>query len=720
MSARKNLCIHPRVSKGATGRAVDAGCMSMTAPWVRESHDIEDLCSFYEGLESCLEPFYQQSEKGNSKGNSRRFLQTKSAESAAGSKVFPYGVYTLDDLKELGKRNGTCPYFLVRRLLAAADVSVYAYSYLVDPKVAENVLGTNLARTNTTIVVFDEAHNIDNVCLESMSVELTKASLDAASRSLRILQERVEQVALEDHERLQEEYESLLEGLTVQSQDNEPNVPRLKLFPDTDLLRNVGVQVVPGSIRKADHFLAFLKRILAFMHARFKTKHVISETTAGFLAELKVKAAVGGVISGSSASDKRALKLCSERLASLTQTLQLTAVEELAALGRVAIFVTLAASYEEGFLVLFEPVDEHNDTACLHLACLDATIAMRPVLERFPSVIITSGTLSPLSMYPQLLDFTPVLAVSLPNTLFNPRSLQPMIVTRGTDQTPLSSRFEIRNDPSVVRNYGLLLLEMAKVTPDGLVGFFPSYLYMHHIIGMWEGMGLLGECLQHKLIFVETPDGRETAVLLEAYRRACDIGRGAIMLCVARGKVSEGVDFEGIYGRCVIMFGIPYQYTESRLLKSRLEYMRECYGIRENDYLTFDALRHAAQCLGRVLRTKTDYGLMILADKRYSRADKRRKLPVWLAERITEGNADCGADYAVHAGQSWFTAMAARGIFDVKNQIGQALWSTEDIAKKGPDFVQDVLQLRTKVSNPAAEETNFENEDEVIEAADDE
>lgn len=36
---------------------------------------------------------------------------------------------------------------------------------------------------------------------------------------------------------------------------------------------------------------------------------------------------------------------------------------------------------------------------------------------------------------------------------------------------------------------------------------------------------------------------------------------------MARGKVSEGIDFDHNYGRAVLMFGIPYQYTESRILK---------------------------------------------------------------------------------------------------------------------------------------------------------
>jgi len=147
-------------------------------------------------------------------------------------------------------------------------------------------------------------------------------------------------------------------------------------------------------------------------------------------------------------------------------------------------------------------------------------------------------------------------------------------VTRGSDQVPLSSRFEARHDPSVTRNYGHLLLEMARVTPDGLVVFFPSYLYMEWAIAAWESMGLLSRLLEYKLVFIETREPMETAKALENYREACDNGRGAILLSVARGKVSEGIDFDHHYGRAVIMMGVPYQYTESRMLKARLEYLR--------------------------------------------------------------------------------------------------------------------------------------------------
>ena len=89
---------------------------------------------------------------------------------------------------------------------------------------------------------------------------------------------------------------------------------------------------------------------------------------------------------------------------------------------------------------------------------------------------------------------------------------------------------------------------------------------------------------------------------LDNYKRACDCGRGAVFLSVARGKVAEGIDFDRHYGRCVMLMGVPYQYTLSHVLRARLEFLRQEYQIRDNDFLTFDALRQSAQCVGRVIR----------------------------------------------------------------------------------------------------------------------
>jgi DNA excision repair protein ERCC-2 len=104
---------------------------------------------------------------------------------------------------------------------------------------------------------------------------------------------------------------------------------------------------------------------------------------------------------------------------------------------------------------------------------------------------------------------------------------------------------------------------------------------MESIVSAWNDLGMLQDVLQHKLIFIETPDASETSLAISNFRLACDNGRGACLLAVARGKVSEGVDFDHNYGRAVILFGIPYQYTESRILKARLEYMRDTFKVRD-------------------------------------------------------------------------------------------------------------------------------------------
>lgn len=65
-----------------------------------------------------------------------------------------------------------------------------------------------------------------------------------------------------------------------------------------------------------------------------------------------------------------------------------------------------------------------------------------------------------------------------------------------------------------------------------------------------------------------------------------------ILIFFNRGKVAEGVDFDHQYGRAVICIGVPFQYTESRILRARLEFLRENYSIRENDFLSFDGKTH--------------------------------------------------------------------------------------------------------------------------------
>ena len=52
---------------------------------------------------------------------------------------FPSGVYTLEDLRDFGRKETMCPYFMSRHFLMQANIIVYNYAYMLDPKISNLV-----------------------------------------------------------------------------------------------------------------------------------------------------------------------------------------------------------------------------------------------------------------------------------------------------------------------------------------------------------------------------------------------------------------------------------------------------------------------------------------------------------------------------------------------------------------------------------------------------
>ena len=67
----------------------------------------------------------------------------------------------------------------------------------------------------------------------------------------------------------------------------------------------------------------------------------------------------------------------------------------------------------------------------------------------------------------------------------------PVVLTRGSDQQAVSTKFDMRDDDHVIRNYGRMLIELSGAIPDGIVCFFVSYSYMDQIVSKWNEMGIL-------------------------------------------------------------------------------------------------------------------------------------------------------------------------------------------------------------------------------------
>ncbi|KAL6056392.1 General transcription and DNA repair factor IIH helicase subunit XPD [Balamuthia mandrillaris] len=671
LSARRNLCIHPRASEETRAAVVDSICRSMTASWVREQHgkrsglqetmDIEDLAGS------------SSSSAGSSSSSSSSNVELcdfYEGWETSGRDALLQGVYSLEDLREVGKEHGWCPYFLARHLINFANVVVYSYQYILDPKISDLVSKEFKANS---IVVFDEAHNIDNVCIDALSVNIDKRTLESSSRNLVQLSTRLQEIKNTDADRLRQEYQRLVAGLA------NTGIARIadEVRADPVLSDDVLKEVVPGNIRRGEHFLGLLRRFVEYLKTRLKVQQVVQESPLAFIQSCQQNALI----------QQKTLRFTAARLGSLLRTLEITDMGQFHPISLVCDFATLVGTYYKGFAIVIEPYDPRFGSSSsssanpvLQFSCLDASIAMRPVVSRFRSVVITSGTLSPLEMYPRVLDFQPVLSEKFPMTL-NRSCVCPLVVTRGSDQVAVSTKYDVRSDPSVVRNYADLLIHLSAVVPDGIVVFFTSYRYMEEIVALWNEMKLLEVMLQNKLLFVETPDALESTLALANYRKACESGRGAILFSVARGKISEGIDFDHHYGRAVVLIGIPYMNTESKILRARLEFLRENYQIREAEFLTFDAMRTAAQCVGRVIRGKNDYGIMVFADKRYNRLDKRNKLPKWIADYMQHSHLNLSTDMAMSLAKTFLKEMAQP--FSQQEQLGTALW-TVDIVEQQP------------------------------------
>ncbi|XP_058745503.1 general transcription and DNA repair factor IIH helicase subunit XPD-like [Vicia villosa] len=615
LSSRKNLCINDHVL-AAENPSVDAGCRRLTASWVREvAADNLDVpsCEFFEE--------YQR------------------AGSAA---VLPPGVYTLQDLRMFGEEKGWCPYFLARHMMQFANVVVCNYhQYLLDPKLASIV---SKQMQKESVVVFDEAHNIDNVCINSLSVSMRVQTVTGAKSNITRMRQKIKKVMATDASRLRDEYNTLVEGLRG-------DLPATDVWHANPALPDdIPKEAVPEHICKAEDFMQVLQRLVEYLEERMETEQPERENPFDFAVSIFKKAEI----------DQKTLKFCYDRLHSLMMTLKITDTDEFLHIQTICNFATLVGTYSPGFSIIIEPCDEampdiHDPV--LQLCCHDASLAIKPVFERFQSVVITSGTLSPINLYPRLLKFSPVVSRSFKISV--PRDcICPMVLTHGSDQLPVSTKFDMKSDHGVLSNYGKILLNMSSYVPDGIVCFFPSYLYMGDIVSSWNASGVLNEIEQNKPIFYETQDLEETRLTLANYRNACNSGKGAIFLSVAGGKVAEHIDFYHHYGRLVIIYGVPYQYTSSRSVLARLGYLSMFCNINGGDYLTFDALRKAAVCVGRVIHSKADYGMMIFADNGYCGYGTLSHLPGWIRSQLDDANLDLSTDMAVNIACEFFEKTA--------------------------------------------------------------
>lgn len=118
---------------------------------------------------------------------------------------------------------------------------------------------------------------------------------------------------------------------------------------------------------------------------------------------------------------------------------------------------------------------------------------------------------------------------------------------------------------------------------------------------------------------------------MEAYYETVYEGeqKGAVMMGVCRGRMSEGLDFSDNAARMVVIVGIPFPqaYDPKVLLKKHyLDTKKSTKAVRMQtsivhingwEWYNLQASKAVNQAIGRVIRHVQDYGSILLLDQRY-------------------------------------------------------------------------------------------------------
>jgi Rad3-related DNA helicase len=152
------------------------------------------------------------------------------------------------------------------------------------------------------------------------------------------------------------------------------------------------------------------------------------------------------------------------------------------------------------------------------------------------------------------------------------------------------------------------------------IAFFPSYKYMREVHTLF--MENHGEDYDLYLQEPSLGEKERDEVLSLFYEKR---ERSLVAFMVLGGIFSEGIDLQGeaLIGASIVGVGYPQVSYERDLIKEY--YARENLGF-EYAYI-YPGINRVLQAAGRVIRSESDQGLVLLMDLRYAWAQYKNLLP---------------------------------------------------------------------------------------------
>jgi len=531
----------------------------------------------------------------------------------------------IEDLMKMGVKKRGCPYFASKMMAESADIVFCPYNYLLDPR-TRKAMDIDI---EDSLIIFDEAHNIEDIAREAASEEFNLDDVANAVDQLRDMSRRLTVHKSECDlvaQTMNNLYEWFLQ-LCVSLQKTSLDAWSTMIRGETTLqvLSNAGLTEasVLGVMKALDEITKFN---LEHKDPKERVSNGVFNTCEKVLIPIKFLLSRGD----RTGRDYRIFltkTLDDDKVATTQRTKSTLPVNEIVRLNFSALNPALA----------FSELTGENGAR---------------------SVVLSSGTLAPLNSFASELGNDFPIRMEAQHCIDMQKQVWGGLIAAGPRDVPLNAGFKSRGDHAFQDELGASLQQWAQTVPHGMLMFFPSYSLMDSIVRRWRETGLWRAIEQSsgKKIFQEPNKknsyGKKPPTLenvLDKYYAAVSTSvnaakhpyapapktarcRGAILLAVCRGKISEGINFADANARAVICVGIPYPNIKDPLVAEKRSYNdagRHRGLMSGSKWYDQQAWRALNQCVGRMLRHRYDHGAIMLVDQRFTQ-QHLQSLPKWL------------------------------------------------------------------------------------------
>lgn len=243
--------------------------------------------------------------------------------------------------------------------------------------------------------------------------------------------------------------------------------------------------------------------------------------------------------------------------------------------------------------------------------CADPSSRLRADLKTLRSAVFFSATLSPMDYLHELLGGTAEDALAVFDSPFKPDQMRLRILA--ADLTYKGRTASLDRVADAVK-------EHLQDTPGNHLIFCPSLAYLSELATKLDDLLPAGSLLVQSGGMSES----ERYAFLDSFQP----GSRTIALAVLGGIFAEGVDLPGerLVGVTVIGTGLPRLSLERDILQS---YFEDTKGSGFDYAYRFPGMQRVLQAVGRLIRTETDTGSILLLDRRFLEPRHRMLFPPW-------------------------------------------------------------------------------------------